>query len=140
MSMINGNIASCSDDRTIELWDSGYNLIIKIKDKEFGFIKVIELFDGLMAAICEDHSIRIYNTRRKYKWIYTLEGHNQLTYALVQMAEGYLVSASFDSTIKVWDHLNEFKCLTTIKGHNYCITSLALIDKYTMLLGLMINH
>ncbi len=77
IKLSNGNIASCSDDKTIRIWDknNNYNNIHTLHGHENTVKSLIELSDGNIASCSDDKTIILWDKNNNYNNIHTLLGH-----------------------------------------------------------------
>ena len=76
-----------------------------------------------------DKTIKIWESKRTYSCIKTLEGHSRAINVLCEFHNGYVGSASSDSTVIIWDVIN-FIRITTVCAHSSFVFGLIqLTDK-----------
>ena len=130
----NDNIASCSWDNSIKIWDqeSG-ELLFELTGHTNSVFSLVLLPNGDLASCSADRTIRIWDLRSK-RLIKTLTGPRPWVISLVVLKNGYLASCSFDGTIKIWNpqQWDERNCLVrTIFGHG--------VTQWFMKLGVLSN-
>ena len=90
-------IASCSDDKTIRIYDpsNNYHCDQVIKRHTKGITSICELDDGTIVSCSDDNSIMIGD--------YTIKNaHNKKIYKVVSLPNNRIASCSGDKTIKIW--------------------------------------
>jgi WD40 repeat protein len=119
-------IASCSEDKTIKIWDTATGAEVMTlrghTDKVFGMAISP---DGKRIASCsEDITIKVWDAVTGAE-LMTLRGHSSWIWSVAFSPDGKrLVSGSSDKTIKVWD-LSTGNELMTIRGHERMIGSVS---------------
>jgi len=84
---------------------------------------IFSIPDGLMASVCGDKIIRIWNVNTGFT-VKTLKGHTDHVTCLVFLPEnGLLASGSYDTTIKIWN-VTTGTNIKTLNEHYYGVTSL----------------
>jgi hypothetical protein len=98
-------LASASNDKTIQLWDTSAKLSQRtLKGHEGAVTSIIFSPDGLrLASGSEDKIVRLWNTDTGQCGL-TLEGHNETIRTVAFSHDGLgLVSASEKGTLRFWD-------------------------------------
>lgn len=121
-----GNLASCSQDETIKIWDTDEaRELYELKgDDASPVYSLASLPNDLLASGSWRGSIQIWDLAEK-KLIRTLQGHAFVVVALKVIKNGLLVSCSLDESIKIWNpYLGDKNLLLTIKDHGNasCLT------------------
>ena len=101
--------ASSSMDKTINLWDSFFFLIYKIKCDEWYSNYLIE-FDTTNILSCESNHIKMYDlTKEHYDCVKIFKDHINDIYCLLSVIDEeeekfVFLSGGKDKTIRLWDH------------------------------------
>ena len=123
--LADGRLASCSDDRTIKIWDlsipDGQQCVATLKGHTWVVKSVTQLPDGKLATASEDKTIKVWDLNKldEEPCVATLNGHTKPVLSVTALADGRLASCSSDSTIKLWDlsKLDRQQCVATLHGH-----------------------
>ena len=119
----NGNLVSCSWDKTIKVWDLARGECIKTLASYLSDVNCITLLrNNQLASGSDDKIIKIWNMEIG-GCVKTLKGHSNYVWKLLQLESGELVSCSSDNTIKMWD-LTEGTCIRTLVGHTKLVRSI----------------
>ncbi|MCP4109772.1 MAG: WD40 repeat domain-containing protein, partial [Desulfobacteraceae bacterium] len=128
------HLISCSDDKTIRVWDMQTKkevrkILGEIGKGSFGMVYAIALspddrFLAVGGFFSESRienvdmvSIRIYNFPTG-ELLHILKSHKNIVSDLSFSSDGqYLVSSSLDYTVKIWDATDEFKLVHTFSEH-----------------------
>ena len=122
-SLPNGNLVSCSDDKTIKVWDLNRGACIKTLTGHLDVVFCILLLkNGQLASGSQDRTIKIWNMAIG-ECVKTFEGHTDIIWRLQQLESGELVSCSWDYSIKIWN-LTESVCVRTLVSHTSYVTSI----------------
>jgi len=105
IELSNGNLASCSLDKTVNLWDRHTGDIINTLEGFDSEIKDIVEMDGDNICIVnhDDNAFMVWNHKKELEdncW--SMEEHEDAITKLIVVNQKYLYSASADSTIKRW--------------------------------------
>ena len=112
----NGNLATCSDDSSIKIWDIVTNKLIATLEEHFSRVTcLVELLDKTLASGSFDTSIRLWDLSST-KCITQLTAHVSWVLFLLVLQDGRLASCSGDKTIRIWNIKNK-TCPCTFKGH-----------------------
>ncbi len=122
LELQNGNIATCSLDNTIRIWNGNdnYNYILSLEGHKNSVYSLIELHNGNIAS-SGDNTIRIWNGNDNYKLINSLVGHKNSVYSLIELKNGYIASSG-DNHIRIWDE--KYNCFKILEGHKNYVKSL----------------
>ena len=121
------NIISCSDDKTIRIWDLKTGNELKTLTGHTASINgVILSHDGNNIISCsDDKTIRIWDLKTGNE-LKTLTGHTASINSVILSHDGNnIISCSDDKTIRIWD-LKTGNELKTLTGHTYNINSVIL--------------
>ena len=129
LQLKNGNLVSCSKDKTIKIWDiSNLNEIKELytlKGHNNSVNKVIELQDKSQIISCSfDGKIIFWDLNMKKDKI-IIKGHIKYIYDIILLNKNEFASSSFEE-IKVWN-IEKKEKEYELKGHNgwiYCLTLL----------------
>lgn len=119
-------LASCSDDRTIRLWNLKHGECLITLWGHEGWVQSIAVSpDGnTLASASHDHTIKLWDWRSG-ECLQTLEGHISRVKAVAFSPHGdYLCSGSDDKTLKLWE-VQTGVCLRTLVGHQDWVLSTA---------------
>lgn len=105
LELHSGNIATCSKDKTINIWDRQSGVILYTLEGFDDTIKqIVELdADNLIVLTEEDSSFLAWSYKKdqqencKY-----FEEHNDLINKIIVVSNKYIFTASTDTTIKRW--------------------------------------
>ncbi|ETO36350.1 NB-ARC domain-containing protein [Reticulomyxa filosa] len=120
-------LASCSDDKTIRLWDTSSGKQLQLLEGHLNSVTAIDFSsDGSkIVSGSKDKSVRLWDALSG-KHTYSFEGHSGCITSVQFSPDGSrIVSGSFDKTIKLWDVVSG-KQLQTLNGHSDSITSVHL--------------
>ena len=119
-------IISCSEDKTIKIWNANTGECLKILEGHSVDVKSVAYSpDGkriISGSI--DRTIKIWNANTG-ECLQTLKGHTGIVRSVSYSPDGKrIISGSWDKTIKIWD-ANTGECLQTLMGHSECVLSVA---------------
>lgn len=114
-----GRLASCSDDKTIKIFDlKSFKCELTLKGHSLGVEFITELDNGCLVSCSYDETIKIWEIKKSdYRCIRTLIGHTGPVLKIICLANLNLCSCSCDKTIKIWDHNSSYDCSHTLHGH-----------------------
>ena len=115
-------LSSCSNDRTVRLWDLKKKICFKIlKEHKKRVWSVSFSKENILASGSADKTIKLWDVTdfNNVKYLTTLEGHIDSIWSVSFSKGNILASGSADKTIKLWDvtDFNNVKYLTTLEGH-----------------------
>jgi len=87
---------------------------------------MVEISKGIMASICDDQTIRIWDSKTG-KELMKLEGHEFRITHVIKLSNGTIASSSRDKTIRIWDPKtgNELQKIEGIEPFCYRIIELS---------------
>ena len=105
--MENGTIITGSYDKGISIWSydgKEIKLTHTIEDAHEDKInKVLPFTKERFATASSDKNIKILSAVSPFNCIFTLEGHTDRVYPMLQVEDDVMISGSKDGTIKKWD-------------------------------------
>ncbi|CAF0839035.1 unnamed protein product [Brachionus calyciflorus] len=132
--LLNGNIISGSNDKTIRIWCQYGGSLIKIFPDQPGSVMsiAVSLNGDIVVSYCDgyrDASIQILNPNDG-KILRKLLGHTHCVQTVIVLPEnGYIVSGSYDGTIKIWNPING-DLIRTLNGKARVSSIIALSNGY----------
>ncbi|RNA06326.1 WD-40 repeat [Brachionus plicatilis] len=108
IEMENGNLVSCSDDRTVKVWNVKTGDILNSITHTTYVRSIAFLNNGFLASGLSDGTINIWNFETN-QLIRNLIGHRDAICAfncLHVLGNGDLLSASWDTSLRVWNSSN----------------------------------
>ena len=122
-------VVSCSDDRTVRVWDLAAQTCLRTLRGHTGAVnQVITLMDGRVASCSEDGTVRMWDTGKTSanESATVLKGHEGAVLCIAEAHSTTILSGSSDETIKLWNHRSKY-CLMTLVGHSGRVCSVALL-------------
>jgi WD40 repeat protein len=119
-------LASCSDDRTIKIWDLKRGECVRTLWGHQGWVQSITVSPNgrMLASGSHDRTIKIWDWRSG-ECLQTLEGHiHRVKTVAFNPLGNILASGSDDHTIKLWE-VQTGVCLRTLEGHLDWVLSVA---------------
>lgn len=112
-----------------------YEVDVTIKNDDYVF-SICVLRNGNLASTSYKN-IKIWEIDgNNYKNIYTLHGHSDIIWKIIELKNGKLCSVSSDKTIRIWDDKKNYECIENIKsGHTACAVSLIEMSDYIISLS-----
>jgi WD40 repeat protein len=111
-------IISCSDDKTIKIWDINTGECITTLNGHLDWVYCILLLpDNTLASGSEDGSIKIWNLENK-NCINTIEIRQSSVLSLCSLDVGKLASGYEEGVIKIWN-LQTNECIRTLDRYSY---------------------
>ena len=127
----NGNLASCSLDRTINIWDRHTGEIINTLEGFESDIKDIQEVDSNNLAILnfDDNTFMIWNYKKELEDnCLTYEEHEDAINKIIVVNHKYIFSGSSDCTVKKWSIKSNRRSEATYHGHSGPITDVIFLD------------
>ena len=127
-----GNIISVSNDRSIKIYNTNFDVLQTIIEAHDGPITYVDIKDENQFVTCsDDKNIKLWiknqNKYVPYKTIFN--AHLGLIYKVIYYQEK-IFSCSLDNTIKIWEEINEnIQNITTLTNFNRVLSILYLDDK-----------
>ena len=132
-----GRVASCSEDKTIKIFDSknDYHCDITIEGHREGVISICQLENAKIASCSIDKTIKLWTiTEFTYQCDYTFEeAHQEQINKIISIPNNRIVSCSWDTTIKVWNSNNPYNLIQIFKGHNRNVSSIIKLNNHNLL-------
>jgi WD40 repeat protein len=118
VKLSNGNIASCSKDSSIKIWDANdnFNNIHTLQGHQDSVNSLIELSNGDIASCSDDRTIKIWDAKSNYSNIQTLKNLESI-YSLIELSDGIIASYSNLLTILIWEPYNSKEASSILYGH-----------------------
>ena len=121
-----GRVASCSDDKTIRIYDpsNDYHCDQVIKRHRNGIRSICQLDDGTIVSCSYDRTIMIGD--------YTINNaHDNWIYKVITLPNNRIASCSKDKTIKIWKSNPPYSDtpIKVLEGHNSGVNSLLYIKE-----------
>jgi WD40 repeat protein len=123
-----GLLVSCSDDRTVKLWDLSQNKYFKTFSFNSEVMSITILNNGYLASGLFSETVEIINLETE-SFVQALHGHNSSicnVNCLQVLPNGDLISASFDKSINVWN-LSDGTLKSSHNQHKFSINQLDIL-------------
>ena len=125
----NQKIASCSDDKTIKIFEPSNDYHFEQIQKTQCLKSFCQLEDGTIITCSKDGSITIGEYLINY-------AHNDTINKIIPLPEHRIASCSNDKSIKIWKTINyDDAPIKILKGHNGSVTSLLYIKERNILIS-----
>ena len=116
-----GRVASCSDDKTIRIYDpsNDYHCDQVIKRHSKGINSICQLDDGTIVSCSDDRTIMIGD--------YTINNaHDDSIFQVITLPNNRIASCSWDKTIKIWKSNPPYSDtpIKVLEGHSNSVYSL----------------
>ena len=131
-ALIDGRLASCSNDQTIKVWDlsrpKGQECVVTLNDHTDAVYSVTQLPDGLLTSYSDDQTIKVWDLGKSkgQQCVETLhDEYSGWVESVTPLVDGRLASWSGDKTVKVWDlsMADGQQCVVTLYGHTSGVSS-----------------
>ena len=136
-----GNLISISNDQSIKIFDTNYNIIQTINSAHNENIRYINVKDENNFVTCsEDKSIKTWiKIENKFQLNHNIiNAHKDWINKVIYQSNGNLISCSLDKTVKIWeDNSNKYNLICTIIHSDdcCCVCSILLIENKNILLS-----
>ncbi len=108
--MSNGNIASCSEDKTIRIWDAknNYNNIHILKGHDYPEESIIELSNGNIVSLtkltpCDFPTIKIWDAKNSFNNINTFNYLEKKFNSNIKLSDGCFMTCSDEGEIRIFN-------------------------------------
>ncbi len=130
-----GLLVSASADTTVRVREVESGKLLHILRGHKGGVNRLALTgDGRAISCSTDATLRIWDLATG-ECQHVLEGHGGSVYAAVVNSQGWLFTGADDNSIKIWDLATGSLLYTLTAAHTAKVSSLALIDDYTLVSG-----
>ncbi|CAD8167962.1 unnamed protein product [Paramecium octaurelia] len=128
-------LASCSDDKTIRLWDMKTGYIKSVLKGKSQVNQACFSPNSTTLASCNDQFVYLWNLKTN-RCINKLVGHNRQVNTICLFSDGTtLASGSSDKSIRLWD-VKTRQQQTRLEGHNSAVWSVCFsLDGTTLASG-----
>ncbi|KAF2104131.1 WD40 repeat-like protein [Rhizodiscina lignyota] len=110
-----GVLMSGGLDKTIRVWNWRTGELLRTMTGHSGGIICINFAHGIIASGSQDHTVRVYDTKRQET--YVLKDHTDWVNSVkLDIPSHTILTASDDCTVKLWD-LESKQCIRTFEGH-----------------------
>lgn len=127
-----GRIASCSGDKTIQIYNKNMDLIdMTLFGHEMGVRYLSQLDNGLLLSASIDCNIKVWDINKTtHQCIATLKGHEHWLRKVIPISKNRIASCGQDGTFRIWEATYPYSCLKTVKlEKNDCISIIELKSK-----------
>ena len=128
-----GNIISVSDDKSIKIWDSNFNIKQTIKNAHKKDIIDVNIKDeNNFVTSSEDKDIKTWIKIENFFKINQIikNAHNEGIRKIIYFKNDNIISCSIDKTIKIWEFINNnYQLITILNDLSYVKSLLLLKDK-----------
>ena len=127
-----GRVASCSDDKTIRIYDpsNDYHCDQVIKRHSESITSICQLDDGTIVSCSYDKSIMIGD--------YTIKNaHDGWIWKVITLPNNRIASCSYDKTIKIWKSNPPYSDtpIKVLEGHSNSVNSLLYIKERDVMIS-----
>lgn len=135
-----GRLASCSTDKTINIYNlnNNYHCDIRIKTGHTnGVTYICELEKNKIASCSLDKSIKIWSiSKSTYQCEHTYqEAHSNYIWKVILMPNNRIASCSKDKTIKIWKCQYPYTMIKELEGHSQSVKTLIQLKEKDKLLS-----
>ena len=135
-----GRLASCSGDKSINIYDmnNNYNCDITIKGHTDRVTYISQLENNKLISCSWDKSLKIWTMNKSsYQLDYTIENaHNEIIWKVIPLTNNRIASCSNDKTIKIWNGNYPYNLIKIMEGHSDTTRSIIqLKDKNILISG-----
>jgi WD40 repeat protein len=131
IELFNGNLASCSKDRTINVWDRASGEIINtLEGFEVDIKDIIELdTENLIILLENDPEFPVWSYKKELEdnCKYYAD-HEGFINKIIVVNHKYIFTASQDKTIKKWNPKNDHSAEVSYQGHTNVVFDVVFID------------
>ncbi|CAF0913087.1 unnamed protein product [Brachionus calyciflorus] len=118
ISLLNGYLASCSEDKTIKIWNLNLGSVVRNFYNGQSYANSLAfLNNGYLAGIVQGNAINVWNLEDG-NLVRSFTGHTDRIFRLATLNDGNLASSSFDRTVKVWNTRNG-SLMKTFVSHSH---------------------
>lgn len=117
-------LASCSDDKDINIWNLQTGLIeMTLTGYVSPVTSIIYLHDGRLASSSVEQAIKVW-TLDNHRCDFTAMGHTGAVTCLLQLKDYTIASGSADTSIRIWE-AKDMMFLKSLEGHKKTVKCLA---------------
>ena len=139
LQLFDGRLASCSNDKTIKIYNmkNNYHCDITITGHTECITYIDQLNDGKLLSCSYDQSIKIWTLfTTSFKCDYTIENaHNGWINKVISLTNNRFASCSWDKTIKIWNNNHPYNLIRRLHGHTIFITSIIQLKNKEVLIS-----
>ena len=109
----NKRLCSCSEDNTIIIYTSKYEVALVISTPHVnGINSIVQLDNGNIVSCSNDRSIRAFDLKSGRSVSSVTKAHNEYIIQLKNLSGSSFASASLDGNVNIWDNkLSKLKCI-----------------------------
>ena len=127
-------IVSCSDDRTIRLWDAISGALLKTIEGHTHFVRSVVFSPNgtTLASGSHDKTVRTWNVTTG-EVVQVFNGHMKMVLTVAYSSDGdKIASGSLDRTVRLWDSQTG-EALKVLEGHTTAVLSVAFCPRRLIL-------